>query len=339
MSEVLSQSQIDALINAAKSGESLPSQEISNLEERYRKYDFKSPRKFTKDRLKMLNSVFESYAKSINSRVNGLMHEACEIKVESAEEQRYYEFSNALTEGDVLTLAYMKYQNKRWDMPVLLHMSKPLMLGMIDRMLGGEGIMDDDLDPEYTFTDIEMKIYERFMSYLVDGLGESWSNYLNLDFEWGRVESNPTMVQLLALEEIVVIMDLMIKFSNSDGHLSICLPGMMLTNIFSEISQINNSHRETEDTEAHTILPSLKRTDIELIAEICKTTLSFNDVLNLNVGDVIDLKRPKDSPVYINIGGKRWFDGAMGICNKNLAVKIGKTYYEPLERDVKENGR
>ena len=59
MAEVLSQSQIDALLNAARSGEmnlDAPAQE--QPEKKYRKYDFYSPRKFTKDRIKILNSIF-----------------------------------------------------------------------------------------------------------------------------------------------------------------------------------------------------------------------------------------------------------------------------------------
>ena len=62
MSEVLSQSQIDALLNAVHSGEKNlePSQE--QTEKKYRKYDFTTPRKFTKDHIKMLNGIFENIA-------------------------------------------------------------------------------------------------------------------------------------------------------------------------------------------------------------------------------------------------------------------------------------
>ena len=104
MAEVLSQSQIDALLNAARSGDMDLNSTEKEPEKKYRKYDFYSPRKFTRDRIKMLNSIFDSYTRMINSRINALLHTACEIQVDSVEEQRYYEFSNALTEGDVLTL-------------------------------------------------------------------------------------------------------------------------------------------------------------------------------------------------------------------------------------------
>ena len=43
MSEVLSQSQIDALLSAARSGETIESPEDTSKEKKYRKYDFRSP--------------------------------------------------------------------------------------------------------------------------------------------------------------------------------------------------------------------------------------------------------------------------------------------------------
>lgn len=333
MSEVLSQSQIDALLNAARSGEALEPEPETDLTH-CREYDFKSPRKFTKDRLKMLDSIFENYARNLNSRINGMMHTSCEISVESAEEQRYYEFSNGLIEGDVLTLAYAKYGDTEEESPTLLYVSKSLMLSMIDRMMGGEGDVDENQDPDYTFTDLELKIYEGLMQIFVEYMGESWKTYIDLSFDYGRTEANPTMIQPLGLDEIVVIMDLTVKFPNCDGRMNICLPGMVLSNVFSEISRANATRKGMDEDAAREIFESLKTTDIELVAEMCRTQLRLSDVYHLSVGDVIDLKRPKDSPVYINIGGRRWFDGKMGVHNNNMAIKIGETYYSPGGRNV-----
>ena len=106
MSEVLSQSQIDALLNAVRAGDrDVNEKKDDQGEKQYRKYDFHSPKKFTKDRIKMLNSVFDTYTRIINTRLNTTLHTACEVEVESIEEQRYYEFSNALTDTDVLAVA------------------------------------------------------------------------------------------------------------------------------------------------------------------------------------------------------------------------------------------
>ena len=143
MPEVLSQSQIDALLNSMNSGGAgqAPAEEEPQ-EKKYRKYDFSSPRKFTKDRLKMLNSIFDNYSRVLTTRINGLVHATCEISVESVEEQRYFEFSNALSDSAVLTTAHLILKEEMEDTPVLFYASAPIMVSMMDRMTGGNGDVD-----------------------------------------------------------------------------------------------------------------------------------------------------------------------------------------------------
>ena len=326
MAEVLSQSQIDALLNAARSGElDVDKPADKNAEQKYRKYDFYSPRKFTKDRLKMLNSIFEGYARVINSRINALLHSTCEIEVDSVEEQRYYEFSNALTESDVVALAKIDLEKLQGEDPILVHMDTPVVLSMLDRMMGGEGEPDPTLSSEYTMTDLELNMYENLISDLIPILGNSWENYITIHFDYVRTEENPTLVQLIGFEETVVIVGLNIKFPNCTGRMSLCLPGEMLTNIFTEISK-STSRRSTGEDKSEEIFGSLRESELEIVAELARTRILLSDLYHLNVGDVVDIKRPKDTPVFLNIGGRRWFDGKMGISNKQVAVKIGETY-------------
>ena len=326
MAEVLSQSQIDALLNAARSGElDVDKPAEKTPEQKYRKYDFYSPRKFTKDRLKMLNSIFESYARVINSRINALLHATCEIEVDSVEEQRYYEFGNALSESDVVALAKIDLEHLQGEDPILVHMDTPVVLSMLDRMMGGEGDPDPGLSSEYNMTDLELNMYEDLIADLIPILGNSWENYISIRFAYVRTEVNPTLVQLIGYDETVVIVGINIKFPNCTGRLSLCLPGEMLTNIFSEISK-STSRRSTGEDKSEEIFDSLRESELEIVAELARTRILLSDLYHLNVGDVVDIKRPKDSPVFLNIGGRRWFDGKMGTSNKQVAVKIGETY-------------
>jgi len=327
MAEVLSQSQIDALLAAAQSGAmdlDAPAEESS--EKKYRKYDFYSPRKFTKDRLKMLNSIFENYSRVINSRINAMLHSTCEIAVESVEEQRYNEFSNALRDSDVLALVKIDQEALQEETPILVHMDTTVLLTMMDRLMGGEGEPADSLESEYNLTDVELKMYADLMSDLMEVLGQSWENYMSIDFEYVRTEVNPTMVQLIGFDETVVIVGIQINFpNNSSGRMSICLPGVMLANIFAEIGK-NNTRRTSGEDKSEEIFDSLRDTDLEIIAELGRTHLLLSDIYHLNVGDVVNIKQPKDTPIFLNIGGRRWFDGRMGVYNKQKAVKIGETY-------------
>ena len=198
MAEVLSQSQIDALLNSMQGGGAPPVEE--KPEKKYPKYDFTSPRKFTKDRLKMLSGIFDNYSRIINTRINGLLRATCEVELASVEEQRYYEFSNALTEGTVLAVSHLNMQGVRDESPVLFYITTPVMLSMIDRLLGGTGDVEPDLPDDYIYTDLEIRLYENLMKELVSVMGNSWENYIQLDFDYGRVEPNPTLVQLIGMD-------------------------------------------------------------------------------------------------------------------------------------------
>ena len=326
MAEVLSQSQIDALLAAAQSGtlDDGPKEEEAP-EKKYKKYDFFSPRKFSKDRLKILSSIYENYTRVINSRLNAMFHSTCEIEVESIEELRYYEFSNALREGDVLALAKIDREDLQEESPILVHLATPVMLTMLDRMMGGDGEPDQDLDPDYKMTDLELNMYADIIKDIMNSLGRSWENYINLKFSYVRTETNPTLVQLIGYDDTVVIVGLDIRFPNSSGRLSMCLPGEMLTNIFTEIGK-NTSVRSSGEDKSEEIFDSLRDSDLEIVAELARTKLQLRDIYHLNVGDVVNIQQPKDTPVFLNISGRRWFDGRMGVYNKQMAVKIGETY-------------
>lgn len=333
MADVLSQNQIDALLNAVRSGEKdLEKPAEESEEKKYRKYDFYSPKKFTKDRIKMLNSIFENYTRVINSRLNTMLRTNCEVAVESIEEQRYYEFSNALTEGDVLSVGHVTYGGKESETPVLFYLSTSAAMSMMDRMMGSEGVVDENEASEYTYTDLELHLYEDMMKDLISVLGNSWESYISMVFTYGRTEVNPTLVQLIGIDEIVVIVDLKLQFPNFSGRLSICLPAMMLTNIFAEISNENSGKKNIDQESADEIFDQLRESTLEITAELGETNLSLSDIYHLNVGDVIDLGKQKESPIYLKIGGYHWFTGHIGVHKKNMVVKIEEVCYQAEKR-------
>ncbi|MBD5147366.1 MAG: flagellar motor switch protein FliM [Oscillibacter sp.] len=332
MADVLSQAQIDALLNAVRTGEKDLNSSDADNQKKYQKYDFASPRKFTKDRIKMLNGIFENYGRVVSSRLNARLRTNCEVTVESIEEQRYYEFSNALTEGDVLALIGVDLKGKEKDAPVLFYLSTNTALSMMDRLMGGEGAPDDHLDSEYSYTDLELQLYEDLIRDIASVMDSSWENYIAVHYYYDKTDVNPTLNQILGVDETVIIADMKLQFSNMSGRMSICMPGELLMDIFAEISRENPVRRTAVEDKSEEIFDSLRDSRLEIIAELGGTELSLRDVYHLNVGDVIDLGHSKDSPIYLEIGGYRWFSGRMGTHKKNMAVKIDDVCYQAEQR-------
>lgn len=340
MAEVLSQSQIDALLNAVRSGEKdLDKSTESTQEKKWRKYDFSSPQKFTKDRIKMLNGIFDNYTRVVSSRLNAQLRTNCEVEVESIEEQKFYEFNNALTEGDVLALADVTIHPREVDRddiltqdPVMVYMSTGTVLGMMDRMMGGEGESDRNIPNDYSYTDLELQLYELLLRDVVNTMGVSWENYIPITFEYDRTEVNPTLVQLLNLDETVVLVDMKITFSKGEGRMSVVLPGSVLTSVFGEVNRESLGRKVASEDNSEEIFDKLRDSSLEIIAQLGDTQLSLSDIYHLNVGDVVDLGRSKDEPIYLEIGGYQWFTGRIGTHKKNMAIKIDDVCYWPDQR-------
>lgn len=326
MADVLSQSQIDALLNSMQnSGADEVAEKPKKPEKEYKKYDFFSPKKYTKDKLKMLSSIYDNYSRIFTSQINGLFRVASEVEVVGVEEQRFYEFGNALNDSDVLTVAEVELPDRSSTPPMLIHISPMLMASMIDRILGGTGT-DLTIDMSYTYTDIELALYEKIIKYPVAIMNDVWAGYINVNAKFDYIEENPSMFQGISVDETVVIVMLHISMNEIEGTMNICIPGTLLSNIFEIIDKTKHLAKKNDSilhrNSKEDILESIRESKMDVMAQLGVARLSLDDVYNLHVGDVIDLNKPQDSLVSLFIEGQPWFSGQLGVHNKNVAVKI-----------------
>ncbi len=328
MSEVLSQSQIDALLNSMKGGgddsAGGPQEKEEKKEVQYRKYDFYSPRKFTTEKLKLLRNIFENYSRIAASQMNSMFRMTSDMEVQDVEEQRYNEFSNALTDSDIMTLVKVTLPEQAKNLPMLMHISPRLMVNMIDRMMGGPGD-DDSIDSGYVYTSIENVLYQKVMGYLVRAIRDAWSGYIRMDTELERVEQDPSMFQDISVDETVAIVALSVQMGELSGNITICIPGNLLTDIFNIIDRRKNINLDEDQKDANvreTIMNSIRDSALRVNAQLGVVEVSLEDLYNLHVGDVIDLNKPKESEVSIFVEDQPWFTGKLGVHKKNMAVRI-----------------
>jgi len=347
MGDVLTQSQIDALLSSVQQsgnfdnvGETEKSEETS---QNFRKYNFHTPKKFTKDRLKLLRSVYENYGRLISSHLTSLLRLGCELELIEIEEQRYYEFNNALADDNLLAFVTVKIaDNKEFEEePVLIVMSDTVIYTMLDRMLGGTGdnpIDPDDDDGRSIHTDIEIAVYETILKYVAPSMDAVWENYLSIQFEYQKVESNPNLIQVMPIDEIVVIIVFNVTVKETSGQMSICLPGGALDMIFKQFEQVSmagSRKREMQtQQEKASIMKGIEDSILEVKAEFEQSTVLMEELYAMNVGDILRLDLPKDSEINVNIGGKPWYKGRLGVYKENVAVKLTGIYKEQLSKSA-----
>ncbi|MGP1589051.1 flagellar motor switch protein FliM [Oribacterium sp. oral taxon 102] len=333
MAEVLSQSQIDALLKSMKDSpaepEAKPEKQVvaaaaDTKEEGYNKYDFYSPRKFTKEKMKLLKSIFENYARILTSQVNGIFRTMTDITVLDLRETRYYEYVNFFHENDCMTLVdtYVRSKGKS-NVPMMIYITPGLTLTLVSHMLGGSDSFTK-VEENYRYSDVEMALYRRILEYITHALGDGFSNYISAEFRISRVEENPSMVQEVGLDETVVMAEFNVDVSGLAAEkIRLCLPGSLLEHIFKIIDNRKHLARGfAYENNEETILEHLRGSEFPMTGQLGVVKLDIRDLYHLRVGDVIDLNKPKDSTVRLYVGKQPWFTGRMGVYKKNIAVRI-----------------
>lgn len=327
MAEVLSQSQIDALLQGINSGKL----EVDNKPEVKSKatkpYDFKSPKKFTKEQLRTVDSLHENLSRLFSSYLSGLLRVFCEITVLQIEEQRYYEYSNALVDEGLIALIDLKPTNKVYDNAILIfNIPKTVGFFMIDRLLGGSG---KGYNLSRGFTDIELAIFKNVLDKLSAQVQEAWRSYISVTATMQSIETNPRLLQLNSPEDIVVIVVLSVKISDIEQVMSICIPASNLAELMTGFSRrYERTVKQLDETKEiyrkKAILDSLVDSNIEVKAVFDKLQLDLQDILHLQVDDVIPLNKSINSDVQLMVDDVPWFSAKLGQTKLKKAVKISK---------------
>ena len=356
MGDVLTQSQIDALLTSVlsagkfdddsddegpeSSSDSAGSGADSQQEKKYKKYNFHTPKKFTKDRLKLLRSIYENYARLVSSHLTSLLRIGCEIELFELEEQRYYEFNNALGDESLLSFIEVELEGSdREEDPVLMVMTDSVMYAMLDRMLGGTGDAADDDKSGSGYTDIDMALYATIVEYITPTMDDVWQNYLTVKFTYSKMDPNPNLVQAISIDEVVLIVTFNITVKETQGQISLCLPGSLLEKLLKLFEQaaLAGSRRKDNQTgeEKENIIKGIENSVLEIKAEFEKARITMEDLYSMNVGDVLNLNMSKTSEVNIQIGNRPWFKGRMGIYKDNVAVRLTGIH---KEQRIKKSG-
>ena len=338
MADVLSQSQIDALLKSMQDGppkeekvEEKPAEvletkkeAVQKEEDTYSTYDFYSPRKFTQDKSRLLRSIFDNYARILTSQVNGIFRTMTDITVLELRETRYYEYVNAFHENDCMTIVDTYVQDKgKSNVPMMSYISPGLTLTLVSHMLGGsDSVIKTEED--YRYTDVEMALYKRIMEHIVHALGDGFSNYISAEFKIAKIETNPSMVQEVGLDETVVLAVMNVDISGlAMERIRICLPGTLLEHMFKIIDNRKHLARGfAYENNQDTIMEHLKASSFPMTGQLGVVKLDIEDLYHLKVGDVIDLNKAKNSAVKLYVGRQPWFTGKMGVYKKNIAIRI-----------------
>lgn len=319
MADVLSQSEIDALLSALSTGE-LESEDVGKDDEKHKikLYDFRSPQKFSKEHIRTLELIHDNYARIISNYLTGQTRQNVKVKIETVEQITYEEFIHSVQNPTIITIFKM--------MPlvgtIILETNPQFSLQIIDVLLGGKGNRKIETKE---FTDIDKNIMKQITAGMISNLKLAWDSIIEVEPEVEAIETNPAVNQTLAPNDPVALITFSVEMNKRSTFINMCIPYLSIEKILDKlvVQYAFRNDDESQMAESREKLEKgLKKVDIDIRAELGHTHITVDDFLKLTVGDVIRLDNKSSSPIKVYIGNEDCYYAKPGIVGKNTGVMI-----------------
>jgi flagellar motor switch protein FliM len=331
MADILSQEEIDALLEVVDDD---PSDTSSIKEEKSSReimsYDFKRPNRVSKEQLKSIKSIHDKLARNLASQISTVLRTIVRIDLQSVDQMTYGEFLMSIPSPTSFNI----FSLRPLDGNAILELSPSIVFPMIDRLLGGEG-KAFDIDRE--FTDIELNLLDSIFRIIMQKLRGAWDNVMDFHPLVKIKESSPNVIQIVAQNEIVIIVVLEMIIGENSGMINIAYPVIFLESVLSKMSSrdIIISESNSRKSKNKELKELVKRADIEAEVILGDTTLSLKEILDLEKGSIIRLNRDVNEMVTISVNKKDLFRAYMVVDKYKKILEIKNVIYNDRD-EVKE---
>jgi flagellar motor switch protein FliM len=301
LSDVLSQAEIEALLGSLASGAedvATPSKSSGKQSNRgaiaYEVYDFRRPDKFSKDQLRTLQMLHETFARLAGTGLSAYLRSQTNIDLISLEQIPYEEYLRSINQSvfTILSLPPLSGQ-------AVLEVEFELIFTMLDRLLGGPGRAVQ----RNVLTDIERPLVR---------------------------QTSAQFVQIAPPTDIVVNMLFEVRIGQARGAMSLCIPYLVLKPITAKLSAQKwfvNSSRKASGTSRRMLGHHVGQANVDCAIRLGKARLAVKDFLRLHPGDILRLDQKSEQDLTLLVSDMPKFEGRPALMGRKIVFNVT----QPLE--------
>lgn len=281
-------------------------------------YDFKRPSKFNRDHARALQLIGETFARQFSTVLSTTVRTSSQVSFAEVGQLTYDEHVRDIPNPTYLAMVSLE------PLPglALLHVPLPVMMTVIDRLLGGTG---NGQLPNRPLTDIELGLAQGLMARMLRELSAAFESLVAVEPKLTHQESNPQFTQIAALNDTVVVLSFDIQVAGNAGKLSLCIPFAQIQPVLEDAAgTFTRTGRNDIDHEAVTsaLRAAIDDTGVPLTVRFNEIDLIASDIVDLRPGDIVPLAHPVDAPLFITIGDVARFHVKPGRRGRRLACIV-----------------
>lgn len=323
MNQVLSQSEVDALLNAVAEG-SLDTSggpvKSSAKDSDVQTYDLTNQDRVIRGKMPTLDLIYERFVRLFRMSLSNSLRKIASISVISTDLLKFGEFVNTLPIPSCVGI--LRSETLRG--PALLVYESKLAYALIDSYFGGT-------DRPYTktdgkeFTRIELMIMNKVMQLSIADLEEAWAPVHKVGLMHLRTETNPQFVGVVPLSDVIISTTFEVELENASGTIALVIPYSTIESIK---NKLNSSFQSDSDRSDRIWIENLEehmlQTEANVSVNLGETSITVGDLVNLNIGDIIPLGQDCDGELQFNVEGVAKYKCFFGVSKGTRAVQITK---------------
>ncbi|TYT76263.1 flagellar motor switch protein FliM [Desulfobotulus mexicanus] len=327
MSEILTQEEVDSLLDGLSTGKVESEQDMPMDAEGIGQYDFSSQDKVIRGRMPTFEVINERFAREVRSSLSMLLHTNVDISSESLDTLKFSEFGRSLPVPTSLHVFRMDPLRGH----ALLVLESQLVFNLIDTFFGGKGTGKAKVEGR-EFTTIEEVMIRKVVLSCLEDLKNSWAPVEPIQTTLVRSEVNPQFATIVLPTDLVIVTRFEVELEQSAGKLVLCQPYSMIEPLRHKLS--SGFQAEVEDVD-YTWQRRLKEiiveSDVMLSVELGRSRMLVNDLLQLGQGSIVELNKLAGEPLEIYINRKLVARGEVVVVNEKFGVRL-TDIISPMER-------
>lgn len=323
MERILSQQEIDELIRdlaAEQSGQAEAPSPVVAVEAagEVAPYDFRRPSKFSRDQLRSLERIHQQFGRLLGIMLGALLRTDLAARVVSVQQLTYGEFIRSVPNPSLLGVFDFGQAGDR----IVLELSLDLGFNIYERLAGGSGSAHvGHREP----TDIELQVLRRqVLGIIGDAYRQAWGAFLPLAIELRDVEINPTYINLVLDQDVILWISLEAEMTETRDTLNLCLPYSALEPLLPKLSNeyLLRAQGKPHSQDRERLHRLLRDTMVPVQAVLGTADLEIRELMELKVGDVLILDTGIHEEIKLYVANRPKFRGRAGRVGHRLAVRL-----------------
>lgn len=328
MNQVLSQSEVDALLAAVSDGEvttadSPKSESTGSVKTTEGKnvvnYDLTSQDRIIRGRLPQLEVIYEKFMRAFRVSLSSTLRKIASITLTSTEFLKFGEFINTLPMPTCMSV--LRFGTLRGS--ALMVIESKLAYALVDSFFGGADRPYTKIDGK-EFTQIELSIVKKVVELAINDLENAWASVEKIDCSFVRTEVNPQFVGIVPPTDVVIASTFDVELENATGTISVVVPYATIEPIKQKLQSGFQVESDQTDKKLWTaiIKEQLLETNCEIKVNLGQTEILLQDLMGMKIGDVIPLDQDATGEIDIQVENVKKFKGYYGIHHGTVAVQV-----------------